>query len=641
MAGTWFRFCRVTALLLVLAAASTVCTQSADAGIFERVKKGMDYTNNLVSGGLDHVEEGILREPDHADFNRRASAFMLRQEGEGIKTFAEIVADGKAKLSTGWKGWKGKLADTVLGKAASAIKDKLWDAVSSGQRRTETARSEKSARPAKRAREAWKPWEDESSVDEESDSARTLAEIAADGEVPDFVEPDISEEAGAGEIDPLIALDIDEDEQDWYRSETGILDDAPLPQVRFAAVADAADRRDRDEDSVHPPEGFEGDCDDVWDDCPSDTYWTQEQQEGAGQLDEWVEYDEPQDAREVYPDDDDWKPWADGTAADGGQGAGSEYGRAGCDDVWADCPTDTDWEAEQQAETGQPDQWAEYDQPQDDGVPQWQGDDWEYESEGSLDATDDGEGGIYDGKADYERALGDVLSEDGSSLADLNPEAGRDYQMALNEVEWQVAENARIEAEKAEAEERRRLEAAKREQEKKEKARIEAEKAKARAAEERKRREAEKRKKEAEERRSRAGTASGSGGENDGPCGETPACRDYGESGRQMIASLQTAVQSTSLDMTNSTLAFGLQMRIVKACLQKCAESGQSDFCTREFELQIAEFEKSYRSAIENASAYCAGCRRVDDFDRDPTNSQFVRELGVRIIGTSVDSCGD
>ena len=167
MTGTWFRFCRVTALLLVLAVASTVCTHSADAGIFERVKKGMDYRNNLVGGGFDHVDEGIFREPDHADFNRRASAFMLRQEGEGIKTFAEIVADGQAKLSTGWKGWKGKLADTLLGKAASAIKDKLWDAVSSGRQRTGSAQAEKSTRPATRARKAWKPWEDESSVDEE------------------------------------------------------------------------------------------------------------------------------------------------------------------------------------------------------------------------------------------------------------------------------------------------------------------------------------------------------------------------------------------------------------------------------------------------------------------------------------------
>ena len=457
--------------------------------------------------------------------------------------------------------------------------------------------------------------------------------------MPDFVEPDISEEAGAGEIDPLIALDIDEDEQDWYRSETGILNEAPLPRVRFAAVADGADRRDRDEDSIYPPDGSEGDCDDVWDDCPSDTYWTQEQQEGAARLDEWFEYDEPRDAGKAYPDDDGWKPWADGTAADGGQGAGSEYGRAGCDDVWADCSVDTEWGEEQQAETGQPDRWAEHGQSQGDGAPQWQGDDWEYESEGSLEATDDSEGGTYDARADYERALGDVLNEDGSSLADLNPEVERDYQMALNEVEWQVAENARIEAEKAEAEERRRLEAAKREQEEKEKARIEAEKAKARAAEERKRREAARLEKEAEERRSRAGTASGSGGADDGNCERSPpACDKYVRHGEQVQAQASNVSHG---GMTDASLLAAFVARSVLGCFKKCLPYISSPFCKSSFQSAISEIENMYRSAIESAKASAADHSYVDEFDRNPDSSRFVRSLGISIAGTSLDSCGD
>ena len=656
MTGTWFRFCRVTAFLLALAVASTVCPHSADAGILERVKTGMDFMHGLVGGGTDHAEEGMLREPDPGDFNRRAGAFMARQEGEGIKTFAEIVADGKARLSTGWKGWKGKLADTLLGKAASAVKEKLWDAVSSGkrrteasvQRRTETERAQRTNRRTSPAREAWKPWEDESSVDEETDSARTLAEIAADGEVPDFVEPDNSEEAGAGgagEIDPLIALDIDEDEQEWYRSETRILNEAPLPNVRLAAVADGVDRRDPDEDSVYPPDGFEADCDGVWDDCPADTYWTEEQQEGAGRLDDWVEYDEPQVAGEVYPDDDDWKPWADGTAADGGQGAGSVYGRADCDDVWADCPTEADWEEEQQAETGRPDQWAEYDQPQDVGAPRWQGDDWGHESEGSFDATDDGEGETYDPRADYERALGDVLDEDGSSLADLNPEGERDYRMALKELELQVAEKARIEAEKAEARaaaERRRLEAVKREQEERETARIEAEKAKARADEERRRREAAKRKQEAEERRSGAGTASGSGGAggaDDGNCERSPpACDKYVRHGEQVQAQVGNAGQGS---MTDAALLAAFVARSALGCFKKCLPYFSSGSCKSAFQSAISEIEMMYRSAIESAKGSTADYSYVDEFDRNPGSSRFVRSLGISITGTSLDSCGD
>ena len=534
MSRTWLRFCRITALLLVLALGSAVCTHSADAGVLERVKAAMDYRHNLVEGALGFVKEGVLEETDPADFNRRTSAFYGRQEVEGINTFAEIVADGRAKLSTGWEGLKGRLADTLLGKAASAVKDKLWDAVSSGQRRTETGRTERSTSRARPAREARKPWEDDTSGDGDAESARTLAEIAADGEVPDFIEPDTSEEAdtdSAGGIDPLIALDIDEDEQDWYRSETGILDEGPLPEVRFAAVADGAGRRGPDETSVYPPGDSEGDCEDVWDDCPGDTDWTEQRHEDVGQSDEWVGYDEPQDPGDGYQggddwqyeagnwldqsgdgqasglEDDTWRPWADGAVAHGEEGAESDghsqWGRASndCDDVWADCPVDTDWGEEQQDATGRFDQWAGYDQPRDDAAAQWQGDDWRYGSEGALDLAPGDEGGAHSAREDYEKALGGVLNEDGSSFADPSPVSERDYQSALQEMEWQVAEQARIEAEKAEAraaEERRRREEARREQEAREKARIEAEKAKAREAEERRRREAERRKKEEE-----------------------------------------------------------------------------------------------------------------------------------------------
>ena len=664
MTGTWFRFCRVTALLLMLAAAWTVCTHSADAGILERVKTGLDYRHGLVDGGFDLAEEGILREPDRGDFDRRVDAFLGRKEGEGIKTFAEIVADGTAKLSTGWEGWKGKLADTLLGKAASAVKEKLWGAVSSGQRRTERAPNERRATRATPARETWEPWEDESSIDEEIERARTLAEIKADGEVPDFFEPDLFEEVGAGaagEIDPLIALDIDEDEQDWYRSETGVLDETPLPEVRIAGVADEAHGRERNEDADDQPENTGGDCESVWDDCPTDTYWTEEQQEGAGRLREWVEYDELQDAGEGYsdgddwryetgrsldqgtsaPGDDDWKPWADETVEDGGQVGEGEYGFNDCDDVWADCRADTDWGEEQQGTTGRPDQWAEYDQPQDDAAPQWQGDDGGYESAGSFDATAGAEGGTYNAREDYERALGGVLNEDGSSFADLNPVVERDYQMALNEMEWQVAEKARIAAEKAEAraaEERRRLEAAKREQEEKEKARIASEKAKARADEERRRRETAKRKQE-EERRSHASAASGSGGADDGNCESSPpACDKYIQHGEQMQAQIN---RITPASMTDGALLVAFNVRTVLGCLRKCVPHETSSSCRDIFQSNISELETTYRSAIESAKGSAADYSYVDEFDRNPDSSRYVRSLGISIAGTSLDSCGD
>ena len=206
----------------------------------------------------------------------------------------------------------------------------------------------------------------------------------------------------------------------------------------------------------------------------------------------------------------------------------------------------------------------------------------------------------------------------------------------------QVAEKARIEAEKAEARataERRRLEAAKREQEEREKARIEAEKAKARADEERRRREAAKRKQEAEKRRSGAGTASGSGGADDGNCERSPpACDKYVRHGEQVQAQVGNAGHGS---MTDAALLAAFVARSALGCFKKCLPYFSSGSCKSAFQSAISEIEMMYRSAIESAKGSTADYSYVDEFDRNPGSSRFVRSLGISIAGTSLDSCGD
>ena len=332
---------------------------------------------------------------------------------------------------------------------------------------------------------------------------------------------------------------------------------------------------------------------------------------------------------------DAWKPWEDETTVDDGENGEdaqwvevedpddihSEYepddGDDNCEDAWADCPRDTYWTEEQQEGARQVELWVNYADPQANAETDHQDDGWGYEANEALEATGESGDAVDDTREDYERALAGLLNEGEPSAADPYSASDDDYRAVLEEMDAQ-----------AEAEE---------------KARIETKRAAAEAAAEQERQEAARRAQE-EEQRSSAGAGSSGGGmesKGDGLCGDTPVCRDYALRGRQMLTSLQNAIQSRSLDMTGTALSFGLEMRITMACFRKCAESGLSAFCTREFELQLDEFDRSYRSAIDSARASSAGSSYVEDFDRDPTNSQFVRDLGVQIVGASVDSCGD
>ena len=223
---TWRSPCRsITTLFCVMLVVLTLTAATADAGIVERVKSARDYAKGIVEGALGLVKEGMNGNIDSETYNRRVDEFFHRKRDEGIETFLKDVTDRiKLKVSTPLEGLKKKLADTLLGRAVASVKEKI--------------------------------------------QAATTGDAGSD-----VAEPD--EQYGA--IDPRIALDVNEEETKWYQAETGILDETPLPQEKFAAHGDENFDESPDSDwttysEVDEQNGYiQRDCENDWAGCPNDS----------------------------------------------------------------------------------------------------------------------------------------------------------------------------------------------------------------------------------------------------------------------------------------------------------------------------------------------------------------------------------
>ncbi len=408
-------------------------------------------------------------------------------------------------------------------------------------------------------------------------------------------------------------------------------------------------------EGYEPDDGDYGECDDVEDDCPVDTYWTEEQQEGARQIELWVNFADPQanvgtgpedegwehekydaavengDAadsddvnREAHASDtqpvendawdngedgssagDVWKPWQDEAASDasedehwvnvadlneGYEPDDGDYGE--CKDVWDDCPVDTYWTKEQQEGARQIELWVNFADPNANARTSPEAEGWRNES---YDTTGENRDTADSAREVYDRALAGLLNEDGSSTAHLYSAPAEDYLAVLKKMDVQAKEKARIEAEK--------------------KARIEAEKAAAEAAAQQELQEA----------------------EGDGSCGSAPASRNYIRHGEQVIAQVN---HLSTTSMTDDALLAAFATRSTLGCLKKSLPY-ETNTCKTMLQSAISEFENTYRSAIASAKGSAAASSYVDEFDRDPGSSQFVRNLGIHISGASLDSCGD
>ena len=230
----------------VLLVTLTVTAAPAEAGLLDKVKSftsprlasaGLikvigDYTGGILEEGTALVKEGLSGTVDARTYNRRADAFFEEKVQMGVKTFLKDATDNlKLKVSNPLAGLKEKVGDTFLGKAAASVKEKLW---------------------------------------------ATTAEPATSG----VTKPD--EPYGA--VDPRIALDVQEEETEWYQAETGIMDETPLPHGEVIVhVNDAPGGFPDSGVYTYDAAGGQPDyapqgCENDWAGCPDDSHRT-----GTGQ----------------------------------------------------------------------------------------------------------------------------------------------------------------------------------------------------------------------------------------------------------------------------------------------------------------------------------------------------------------------
>lgn len=126
-------------------------------------------------------------------------------------------------------------------------------------------------------------------------------------------------------------------------------------------------------------------------------------------------------------------------------------------------------------------------------------------------------------------------------------------------------------------------------------------------------------------------------------CGDTSACRGAQVTLEDMAAELKK-VDPGRMSITHASMLQAVLMRVTVGCLKVCYEAEETARCKGELDGAIDQFQASYEQAIQAAEEASAGLwPGVEEFDRDPDNSEFVREklpeYGVRVVG-GIDSCG-
>ncbi len=180
---------RVAVLLVSL----TVTTVPAQAGLLDKAKSiaprlasgGLikaigDYVGNVQEKGTALIKDGLSGTVDAATYNRRADAFFDKDLHLGVKSFlkdANPLADVKEALG-----------DTRLGQLVSRAQEKIRG-------------------------------------------------TTADGPATGVAKPD----EPYGTVDPRIALDINQEETEWYRDETGIMDETSLSVAYLNEEIDSLD----------------------------------------------------------------------------------------------------------------------------------------------------------------------------------------------------------------------------------------------------------------------------------------------------------------------------------------------------------------------------------------------------------------
>ena len=327
----------------------------ASAGLIKAIG---DYTGGVLEKGTALVKEGLSGKVDARTYNRRVDEYFDDTVQMGVKSFLKDAADNiKLKVSNPLAGLKEKLGDTLLGKAAASVKEKIW---------------------------------------------ATTAEDARTG----IATPD--EQYGA--IDPRIALDVQEEETEWYQAETGIMAETPLPQEEVVAHVDENLAESPDSGWYAHGEGdgqndhVQRDCETDWAGCPDDSS-NPELQANAQKRDPWTDIDGSADE------------WEDSAAPD-------------CRNAWVDIDADCGDE--------------------------YQGDGGRSDETDVAGISDDAQGGTY------QEAVDRLLGEEAAASSDGYSASDEGYEEALAHLEAEAAERerqARLAAEAAEREYQAQLEA--------------------------------------------------------------------------------------------------------------------------------------------------------------------------------------
>ena len=173
-----------------------------EAGLLEKVKATTpslasvplikaigDYTKGVLEEGTALVKEGLSGKVDAATYNRRADDFLDRKANMGVTAFLQDAADNlKLKVSNPLAGVKETLGGTRLGKLVSRVQEKIQG-------------------------------------------------TTPDGSTTGIATPD----EPYGTVDPRIALDINEEETEWYQNETGIMDETSLSVAYLNEEIDSLD----------------------------------------------------------------------------------------------------------------------------------------------------------------------------------------------------------------------------------------------------------------------------------------------------------------------------------------------------------------------------------------------------------------
>ena len=417
-------------ILGICAFALLYCTTSAQAGVLDSWDSGRENANliskvlseRIVKPGLDILkrsfEDDETLSSDTKNFldtaKRKTDETAGRVIGNHIKTAANRMGFGKvAQLGSSIKE---KVVDKAVEKVAGFVTDKTWsaaesaaDRLASSQEKGESGTSSKSSAGE--------------SV-ESSESGNVTEAGKTDEDAP-------SVDVATAEVDPLIALDIHEDEQNWYRNKTDVLNGEPLPDVDVAATVAKNDGGAHVYGATETWAGAEkGDCESDWGNCSDKGYWNKELQEKASKIDPWAGYRKSKEQTRSDNEDVAEAPLKEATGD--------------CEKNLGDCPDSEYWNSELQEKASKVDPWADYLPPEDqisDKVYQRAAVDQTRTSNSWVNESDSWDTYSNEG---YSEALAN-LTNDGAGYESMVSTGG--YQASLDRMEKEEADQRRREEE--------------------------------------------------------------------------------------------------------------------------------------------------------------------------------------------------